>query len=251
MHGAPICHPLAFFSQSPLPLDFDGDFFRVNPSELATHAQVKILGAIGRQQIYEIKQTAVHRGQTDSPPTMKILVVERHPDEFCDIYQNQYAYDPTHETDEAGIVEFAGRKVLKSYETDMRTWFLNYWTLTNGEPVHLNLDSLYKAIRSATPPAAQPFKGPLNLTGSHLQITLLSKDSQTELGTVELTLSLQGDNIVASITSGFRRQLSSSRPQQRSHLSVLVNERSLTASHSCRDHRPRNHAPLDRPIATQ
>ena len=44
---------------------------------------------------------------------MKILLVERRHGEFCDIYQNQYAYDPVEETDEAAILDISGSKVLK------------------------------------------------------------------------------------------------------------------------------------------
>ena len=96
-HGAPVCHSLAYFSKSPLPLDFDSDFVGVHEADLITHAEVTLLGAIDGQRVYEIKQTVSRKDEqkliATVPPTMKILLVERRTDEFCDIYENQYAYD--------------------------------------------------------------------------------------------------------------------------------------------------------------
>jgi hypothetical protein len=204
MRGTPICRPLAYFSKSPLPLDFDADFYGEREAGLVTHATVTLLGTIGDQRVYEVKQTVVRKGQqngladAETPPTMKVLLVERGPNEFCDIYQNQYTYDPTHETDETAILDIDGKKVLKTFETDRHTWYLEYWTIQNREPLHLSPADIYTAIRSVSPVGALPFSGPLNVTGSRFTVDIFEESSdQKLLGKVDLQIELQGNKIVA------------------------------------------------------
>jgi hypothetical protein len=204
IRGAPICHSLAYFSKSPLPLDFDGDFSGEKEADLVTHTKITLLGTIAAQRVYKVKQTVLRNktqpGMPDSkaPPTMKVLLVERGPDEFCDIYQNQYTYDPTLETDEAAILDIGGKKVLKTFETDRHTWYLGYWTLEDHEPLRLKLDGLYTAIQSASPPEALPFSSALNLTGSQFSADVSGKSpDQDLLGRVDLQLAVKGDNIIA------------------------------------------------------
>jgi hypothetical protein len=204
MHGTPICRSLAYFSKSPLPLDFDADFYGERKAGLVTHAKVTLLGTIADQRIYEIKQTVVREGQQKGladadnvPPTMKVLLVERGHGEFCDIYQNQYTYDPTHETDESVILDIEGKKVLKTFETDRHTWYLEYWTIQNHEPLHLSPDDIYTAIRSASPAGAVPFSGPLNVAGSRFTVDIFEESSdQKLLGRIDLQIELQGNKIV-------------------------------------------------------
>jgi hypothetical protein len=153
MHGEPICHALAYFSKSPLPLDLDSDFFGEKPGDLETQAKVTLLGTMTGHKVYKVMQKVrrrdtAHPGPLDASqsPTMKILLMERRPGEFCDIYQNQYAYDSTNETDEAAILNIHGRQVLKTYETDSHTWFLAYWAMDGGGPLLLDADALYAAV---------------------------------------------------------------------------------------------------------
>lgn len=168
MEGAPICHPLAFFSKSPLPLDLDADFYGVSEADLITRAQIVFLGAIESHRIYEVKLTVARKKgllgppEPDAPPTMKVLLAERGREEFCDIYQNQYAYDPTQETDEAAILDLGGKPILKTFETDRHTWFLEYWAIESNQPLRLKIEDVYKAVDSISPPGAIPFRGPLN-----------------------------------------------------------------------------------------
>jgi hypothetical protein len=179
MHGEPICHALAYFSESPLPLDLDGDYSGEKPGDLKTQAKVTLLGTMNGRRVFEVKQTVYRRAgarpdapDANLPPSMKILLVERRAGEFCDIYQNQYAYDPTNEIDQAAILDIGGRKVLKTYETDMHTWFLAYWAMDGLGPLSLNPDALYTAISSASPAGTLPFRGALNLVGSHFTVDI-------------------------------------------------------------------------------
>ena len=203
-HGAPMCHSLFYFSKSPLPFDFDDDFGGTDDADLITHANVTMLGAIGGQRIYEIKQTVMHKGedgytqQASMHPTMKILLVERRTDEFCDIYENQYTYDPTPETDEADILDIRGEKILKTYETDKGTWFLAYWAIKDHRPVRLKTDELYTAIRSVSPPGSIPFRAALNIKGSHFTADSFGTSPQQDilLGRIDLQLAVVHDKFV-------------------------------------------------------
>lgn len=205
MHGEPICHALAYFSKSPLPLDLDSDFFGEKPADLETQAKVTLLGTMTGHKVYEVKQKVrrrdtAHPGPLDASlsPTMKILLIERRPGEFCDIYQNQYAYDTTNETDEAAILNIHGRQVLKTYETDSHTWFLAYWAMDGGGPLLLDADALYTAIHSASPVGAQEFKGAFNLSGPRFTTDVYSTDwDEMPLGRVDLELGVEGDKIIA------------------------------------------------------
>ena len=206
MHGVPICHPLAFFSKSPIPLDFDADFFGVNEADLTTRAQINLLGKIDSQRIYEIRLTVSNKEQRpgvsnpDVAPAIKVLLFERSVDEYCDIYQNQYAYNSTRETDEASIFDIGREKVLKTYETDRHTWFLQYWTVKDHAPLRLNSDSLYTAIQSASPPGALPFNRVLNLTGADLSVDIFGESPNHDsclLGRVDLQLTVEGNKIKA------------------------------------------------------
>ena len=55
MHGAPICHSLDYFSNSPLQLDFDRDFFGVQKADLIYHGESTFIGRIADHRVYEIK----------------------------------------------------------------------------------------------------------------------------------------------------------------------------------------------------
>jgi hypothetical protein len=193
MHGPPTCHPLAFFSASALPLDFDSDFFQQKPSDLKTTTKFTLLGAMNGRRVYKAMLTV----NTHHRPDIKVLLVERHPGEFCDIYQHQYAYDPTAEMDEAAILNISGRKVLKTYETDMHTSFLEYWAMDKDGPVRLNTAGMYVAIEAASPVGAVPFRRAVNLSGSHQTEDIYSaEEDHKTLGKVDLDLSVQGDKIV-------------------------------------------------------
>jgi len=193
MYGPPTCHPLAFFSASVLPLDFDSDFFQQKPSELKTTTKFTLLGTMNGRKVYKAMLTV----NAHPRPDMKVLLVERHPGEFCDIYQNQYAYDPTAEMDEAAILNISGRKVLKTFETDMHTWFLEYWAMDKVGPVRLNTAGIDVAIEAASPVGAIPFRRPINLTGSHQTEDIYSaEEDHKTLGRVDLDLSVQDDKIV-------------------------------------------------------
>ncbi len=206
MHGAPACHPLAYFSKLPLSLDFEGDFSREKSADLTTQAKVTFLGAMAGRKIYELVLTVhrrdagvVKRPGADLGPTMKILLAERNPGEFCDIYQNQFAYDGTNETDLAAILNIDGREVLKTYETDARTWFLAYWAMDERGPVRLNTDSLYAAIISVSPPGVHPYQGALDLTSQHFEADIYEEESdQTRVGRVALELAVRGSAIIAT-----------------------------------------------------
>jgi hypothetical protein len=202
MHGAPICHSLAYFSKSPFRLDFDYDFFGKRQADLAVRAEIRLVGAIGWQRIYAVKQTVELRdlgpgasGQ-NVPPTAMIVLLERGAGEFCDIYQNQYTYDPTQETDEVSIIDIGGRKVLKVFETDRNTAYLTYWAIQDRTPLRLSYEGLYTVIDSAVPAGSFPFRRFMDITGSRFTARI-DGESQDVLGHVDLELAVRANEIVA------------------------------------------------------
>jgi hypothetical protein len=206
MEHSPACHPLAYFSKLPLALDFEGNFSGERPANLTTQAKVTFLGAMAGRKIYDVVLT-VHRRdarvgnrpEADLGPTMKILLAQRNPGEFCDIYQNQFAYDATNETDVAAILNINGREVLKTYETDARTWLLTYWAMDENGPVRLNTDSLYAAIRSVSPPGVHPYQGALDLASRRFEADMYEGESgQTKAGRVALELAVSGNAIIVT-----------------------------------------------------
>lgn len=193
MHGAPICGPLGDFSKSPLRFDFDSDFYGEEASGLVTHADETFIGEISSRKIYEVKQTV--RSADPAPPTTKMLLVERAPGQFCAIFENQYSYNPTNETDESAIVEIEGRRYLKNDETDAHTWYLDYWAIDEKGATRLNLDTLYKSIRSSVPKGLEMVNEPLDLSKSHLQIRVESAD-HTRAGVLQFHVAIKGRDVV-------------------------------------------------------
>jgi hypothetical protein len=198
MHGAPVCHALAYFSKSPLRLDFDHDFAGENTAGLTVQAKVSLVGTVAGRKVFKVLQNVSRHRAAPAQPAMKILLVERRPGEFCDIYQNQYAYDPTNEMDETAILAINGRHVLKTYETDRQTWFIAYWVMGNEGPVRLNTDALDTAISSVSPAGARPFRGAVEVSGTDFTVRLYRAESgEKPLGRVELKLGISGDRLVA------------------------------------------------------
>ncbi|HEY6466925.1 MAG TPA: hypothetical protein VIY69_13080 [Candidatus Acidoferrales bacterium] len=203
IHGAPNCHALPFFSSSPKDLDFDADFLNEKAADLTTRANLTLIGKMSGRNIYELVLTVhgrflnpIDQLSQSTPPTLEALLVQRRPNEYCDIFENQYTYDPSQEINETGIVRAQGRDFLKTYQTDRRTWILEYWEITSEGPQRLDLDGLYKSIRSDLP-HGEEIEGiaPLDLAAPEMELRV--EDSHgTDFGTLDLALAVQGTKFV-------------------------------------------------------
>jgi hypothetical protein len=129
---------------------------------------------------------------------MKILLVERHHAEFCDLYQLQYENRATAETHDARILTIDGRGVLKSLDQDNHTWWEHYWVINKRGPLLLSISPIETAIRKATPEGFSQIVGVgwLNLKNESLHVQVSSNDG-TRLGTAVLELSVRGSELIS------------------------------------------------------
>lgn len=200
MHGAPICGSLSFLSSSPKALDFDADFFNEKASDLIAHADLTLVGTMSGRKIYNLELTvhSRHDNTADQPtqPTLGAVLVQRGQGEYCDIYQNQYAYDPTHEENEIVILHVDGQDLLKVYQTDNHTYFIEYWEMTDHGPARLDLDGLYRAILSGLPSGGEVRWVPaLDLTDPEVELDVENSHG-TSLGTLDVSVAVQGTRLV-------------------------------------------------------
>lgn len=200
MHGAPICGPLSFFSSSPKALDFDADFFNEKASDLTAGADLTLVGTMSGRKIYSLELTVHGRydNAADQPtqPTLGAVLVQRAQSEYCDIYQNQYAYDPTQQTNEIVIIHVDGRDLLKVYQTDNHTYFVEYWEITDQGPARLDLDGLYTAILSGLPSGGEVrWVPPLDLTDPEVELHVENSHGAS-LGKLDVSVAVQGAKLV-------------------------------------------------------
>ena len=209
MHGAPVCHPLTYFTSSPERLDIDSDLHFAKSADLTEKVTVRSLGAINGRETYEVLHL-VHSPDvfikglkvqdTDLLLTMTILLVERKHAEFCDIYQLQYtdlANSPRGGLHETRILTIDEHGVLKTIDQDNRTWAIAYWTVDCEGPLRLNTDEIFATVREVAPQGAESPLNELNLQNEFLKVQVTKSEDSSLLGTVELTLSVQGDKLVA------------------------------------------------------
>ena len=146
------------------------------------------------RKIYSLALTVHDRfdNATDqsTQPSLGVVLVQRGADEYCDIYQNQYAYDLTHETNEIAIIQVDRQELLTVYQTDNHTYFIEYWAMTDRGPARLDLDGFYRAILSGLPGVADiRWVPPLDLTNPELEI-------DTPLGALDVHVAVQGTKLV-------------------------------------------------------
>jgi hypothetical protein len=149
MHGAPVCHPLPYFTGPPKRLDIDSDLFAANPAALKHRVTVRRLGTLHHRQIYEVVQlvhgpdvsvNGLKVQDNDLQLRMKLVLVERHGKDYCDIYQIQHmepVADPPRNVSEAGIVTIHGQRVLKVIDQDNHTGTTQYWVIKRQGPLLL------------------------------------------------------------------------------------------------------------------
>ena len=99
----PSCHELSYFSGTPLRFAYGGEIAQWPSSSFKFHTGSLRIGEFQHHRIYQVNQdiqTDPERTHTDEGEYgMKRILVERRPDEFCMIFQEQGALGPA-----AGIV---------------------------------------------------------------------------------------------------------------------------------------------------
>jgi hypothetical protein len=200
-HRDPLCHPLQFFSGSPLPFDFDRDFSDVSRTDLSTRTLVKPVGTIaGRKIVQVLVDIRVKQDLGDEQSMMKLLLVQRQGKEFCAIYQQEY---PTSQVvmKAAKIEKVEGEPVLVTRdENGQRDLNQEYWTFDAEGPIRLDLHVIDKALATILPPGHET-RGDygLNLQALCYQNPVWKReecDACASGGTVALKLGLQDHQLV-------------------------------------------------------
>jgi hypothetical protein len=144
----PSCHQLSYFSGSPLRFDREGELAKWKPGSFTVDTDVNLLGAIQRHRIYQVVQyiqprNAPAEGEEIEVIGMKRLLVERRPNEFCMIFEEQGPLGPSAwivRIEPAEFTTIDGEHVLFTH--DMLTGQAGdridvAWTFDRGVPVLL------------------------------------------------------------------------------------------------------------------
>jgi hypothetical protein len=154
------CHSLKYFQDEKNLKDFDYGAFQLR--DLLPDHEDKVhsvrVGEISGFTIHEV----IHRVDGDeSFRILKMILVERKPEEFCEIYHEQgdsgiLIVDPTF------IADVGGEKVLSTHDRVPGTGnFYNeaYWTFDNDGPIALDLDVIEEAVGTVVPDGMGVWKG--------------------------------------------------------------------------------------------
>ena len=162
----PSCHQLSYFSGSPLRFDRRGELAKWKPGSFTVHSWANLLGTVQGRRIYQVLQYLQPRGAPAEGAEyeefgMKRLVVERHPNEFCMIFEEQGTLGPFADVVRIEPAEFTrveGESVLLTH--DLVSGNGGYtidgaWAFDNGVPVSLlgplNA-SIARALKEFLPP---------------------------------------------------------------------------------------------------
>jgi len=136
----PICNSLAYFSSSGAPQHFDyvHELAGKNPAEITDKVSAQPLGeALG----YHVQE--VNHILSGNEFTIKMLLVERKPGEFCEIYHQQMS-PAMISVEPAFLVHVGDETILASTDP----WTGNsgqrqdiYWTFDKDGPLRLDIDS--------------------------------------------------------------------------------------------------------------
>jgi hypothetical protein len=148
MHGPPVCHPLGYFSGSPLQFDYDNDLYGLKSDEVHATTDVTQLGIIRGRKVVQITQN-VNGGNL----VMKRLLVQRTGEEFCAIYQQQYPRSVSGKPVSSATIEtINGEPVLETRDPNgNRTVNEAYWTFDAHGPLLLDMKVIDTALKQVLP----------------------------------------------------------------------------------------------------
>ena len=146
-HGVPVCRDVKFFTGSPFNFDYGNDLFNEKPKDVHVSTEVTPIGVINGRQIMQIVQN-INNGEL----VMKRLLVQRDGEEFCAIYQQQYAA-PEVQIKTATIEDVPGGPVLATKDGVGNHGYLPaFWVFDDNGPIPLDLDILTNAMNKLLPP---------------------------------------------------------------------------------------------------
>jgi hypothetical protein len=214
LYSAADCHPLPYFSQSPVKFDYQHDLWGVNESHLSFETIVTSIASLGGRQIDQIVQNI----KTDRDAlTLKRLVVERQPSEFCAIYQQVYPATQVR-VKPASLVTIDRNAILKTLDSNgNRTWNEEYWSFDVEGPHHLDLRKLYASLRDAVPTGDRLVEGPFDLKTTCYHRNVWRPQGAyngcgSNHGFVAAKLTLQQNQLAATFAQWFREETPGSCP---------------------------------------
>jgi hypothetical protein len=96
-YSRPTCHKLGYFMGSPLRFDYGQDLVQYKPNRFTYKSNASLVDTVQGERVYQIEQD-IHptpRKASREVIVMKRLVVERHTNHFCMIFQEQGPMGPS------------------------------------------------------------------------------------------------------------------------------------------------------------
>jgi len=154
----PDCHPLQYFSTNPKRFDYGQDLFGRSPTDIKDKVEEKRIGEVQGFSIHQILHTIPIEGWN---LFIKMILVERRPGEFCEIYNAEYdavmgSIDPAY------IVEINSEKVLVTHDLVSGTgnfYVEEYWTFDNQGPIPLDQGIIDETLKKLLPKEKSVWKG--------------------------------------------------------------------------------------------
>jgi len=218
--GPPPCHQLSYFSGPPLRFDRSRELAKWKPGSYTVETNVALLGSSQRHRIYQVLQDIYLKPQAGEQESgscgdwpeigMKRLLVERRPNEFCMIFDEEGELGPCSEIvriEPAKLVNM-GEPVLLTYDplpgnggyTDDGAWVFDH-----GVPVSIlspTNESISRALKETLPPGCELRRNRNILDLEHFRIlaavvpTDESGDRSECEGAVELELGIKNHKLV-------------------------------------------------------
>jgi hypothetical protein len=169
--GKSECHPLQYFSENWKQFNYGSGQLGPYPTNVRDKAQSQRVGAINGFAIYDvIHEITGGENFEESPylPTViKMILVERKPDEFCEIFNEEdfQANSPSSglvSVEPSYLVDVASETVLATHDQVHGTcgcYNEAYWSFDKDGPVLLDLRVVYDTAQKLLAPGASTRKG--------------------------------------------------------------------------------------------
>lgn len=142
----PNCHPLAYFLNDTSRLNDHHILVRIQPGKTKDEAKSQSIGEIGGHTINQITHNI-----NDGELLLKMLVVERRTDEFCEIYHQEWMGDTFYqEVLLANLVNVNSEIILATADriSGNGNWYdEHYWTFDKEGPIDLYVSEKIREIQ--------------------------------------------------------------------------------------------------------
>lgn len=143
----PSCHELEYFLRDAKRFDLDDMLTQSGPKD---KVEVKTIGTLEGFSITQV----LHTPEDEEEPAIKLVLIERKPDQFCEIFQSEYDF-PIESVEPLRIVDVESQKVLMNHERvsgNGNFYLEEYWTFDKKGPISLDLGVIDVTLREVLPP---------------------------------------------------------------------------------------------------